>query len=392
MEPRQGRPFHPWRELHRVVLVEGLRQGRDHHLGDPADRLPLGRPRLSGVRAPRLPTGCGVLLVHVLPDEGPLPVRPRCPAADVPRGEGPARWRPGPGLGAHRREPATREGLQGGPRQGRPGARHLGRGQRDRRGRARPHDQEVRTRPRGRVLAHSGDVDGLARLRRTLREPHRRLDAQLLRLVRRPARRVPTGLRRPDRRPGVGGLVERRLPDHVGLQPAGHPHTRRALDDRGPLPRPEGDRGRPRLRRQREVRRRVAAGQAGHRRRTRDGDGPRRAQGVLRRPPDAVLHRVREDLHRPASPGPLGGGGRRRVHRRQVPDRRRSGLDRLDRRGRRRERRVQDRARRLPDGRARGPQRLPGPSLRRGGRGEVEPRARRRSTRRSRCSTPRPGR
>ncbi len=46
----------------------------------------------------------------------------------------------------------------------------------------------------------------------------------------------------------------------------GHPHAGRALDDRGPLPRPEGDRGRPRLRRQREVRRRVAAGQAGHRR------------------------------------------------------------------------------------------------------------------------------
>ena len=124
--------------------------------------------------------------------------------------------------------------------------------------------------------------------------------------------------------------------------------------------------------------------------RTRDGDGPRRAQGVLRRPPDAVLHRVREDLHRPAAPGPAGGGRRRRVHRRQVPDRRRPGLDRLDRRGRRRERRVQDRARRLPDGRARGPQRLAGPSLRRGGRREVEPRARRRSTRRSRCSTPRP--
>ena len=38
---------------------------------------------------------------------------------------------------------------------------------------------------------------------------------------------------------------------------------------------------------------------------------------------DAVLHRVREDLHRPAPPGPARGGRRRRVHRRQVPHRRR---------------------------------------------------------------------
>ena len=71
------------------------------------------------------------------------------------------RRRPGPRLGAHRREPATGEGLQGCPRQGRPGARHLGRGQRDRRGRARPHDRALRPRPRGRLLAHSRDVDGL---------------------------------------------------------------------------------------------------------------------------------------------------------------------------------------------------------------------------------------
>ena len=183
---------------------------------------------------------------------------------------------------------------------------------RDRRRRARPHDQEVRPRPGRRVLPHPRDVDGLARLRRPVREPHRRLDAELLRLVRRPAGRLTAGLRRPDRRPRVRRLVERRLPDHVGLQPPGHPHPGRALDDRGPLPRPEGDRGRPRLRRQREVRRRVAAGQARHRRRAGDGDGPRRPQGVLRRPADAVLHRVREDLHRPAPPGPPRGDRRRR--------------------------------------------------------------------------------
>ena len=54
---------------------------------------------------------------------------------------------------------------------------------------------------------------------------------------------------------------------------------------------------------------------------------------------DAVLHRVREDLHRPAPPGPPRGGGRGRVHRRQVPHRRRPRRPRG-----RGERRVQDRA------------------------------------------------
>ena len=47
LEPRQGGPLHARRQLHRLVLVEGLRQGRDHHLGDPADRLPVGRARTS---------------------------------------------------------------------------------------------------------------------------------------------------------------------------------------------------------------------------------------------------------------------------------------------------------------------------------------------------------
>ena len=36
----QSRSFDPWGELHRILLVEGLRQGRDHHLGITGDRLP----------------------------------------------------------------------------------------------------------------------------------------------------------------------------------------------------------------------------------------------------------------------------------------------------------------------------------------------------------------
>ena len=87
----------------------------------------------------------------------------------------------------------------------------------------------------------------------------------------------PAGLRRPDRRAGVRRLVGRDLPDDVGLQRPGDPHARRALDGRGPLPRHQGRHGQPGLRRQHEVRRRVAARAGRHRRRARDGDGPRDA-------------------------------------------------------------------------------------------------------------------
>ena len=295
LEPRQGGPLHPRRQLHRLLLVEGLRQGRDHHLGDPADRLPVGRAGQPGVRAPRLPARRRLLLVHLLADPGPLPLRPRRAAADVPRGQVPARRRPGQGLGAHRRQPAARQGLQVRPRQGRPGPRQLGRGHRDGRRRLRPHDPEVGPRPGGGLLADPGDVDGLPRVRRPLHLARRRLDAVVLRLVRRPAGRLAPGLRRPDRRPRVRRLVGRRLPGHVGLQRARHPHPRRALDDRGPLPRPEGRRGRAGLRRQREVRRRVAGDRARHRRGAGHGHGPRDPQGVLRRPGDAVLPRLHQD-------------------------------------------------------------------------------------------------
>ena len=323
-------------------------------MGDAADRLSVGRPGLPGVRAPRLPARCGVLLVHLLADPGALPLRPGRPAADVPRGQVPARRGPGARLGAHRRESAAREGLQVRPREGRTGARHLGGGRGDRGRGPRPHDQEVRSGPGGWLLAHPGDVDGLARVGRPVREPDRRLDVELLRLVRRPAGRVAPGLRGPDRRPRVGRLVERRLPDHVGLEPAGDPHPGCALDDRGPLPRPEGDRGRARLRRQREVRRRVVARAARHRRRAGHGNGPRGAQGVLRGPADAVLHGVRQDLHRPSPPGEARPGGRRAADRGQVPDRLRPGLDH---RGRG-ERGLQDRHHRRAHRRARRAQRI----------------------------------
>ena len=41
-----------------------------------------------GVRAPRLPPRCGLLLVHLLAHPRALPVRPRRAAGRLPRGEG----------------------------------------------------------------------------------------------------------------------------------------------------------------------------------------------------------------------------------------------------------------------------------------------------------------
>ena len=65
------------------------------------------------------------------------------------------------------------------------------------------------------------------------------------------------------------------------------------------------------LRGQREVRRRLAARAARHRRRAGHGDGPRDPQGVPRRPADAVLRRLPPPLHRPAVPGDAARAGRR---------------------------------------------------------------------------------
>ena len=306
VEPRQGRPLDPRRELHGLVLVEGLRQGRDHHLGEPADRLPLGRPRPPGVRAPRMPARRCVLLVHLLADPGPLPVRPRRAGRDVPRGARSAR-RPGARVGRDRRRPGQAPPLPAGPRQGRPGAGQLARGGRHGRRRARAHDQDPRPGPVHRLLADPGHVDGVALRRHPVHPAHRRRDDVVLRLVRRPAGRQPAGLRRPDRRPGVRRLVGRDLPDDVGLQRPRHPHARRALDGRGPLPRHQGRHRQPRLRRQHQVRRRVDARPGRHRRRARDGHGSRAAQGVLRRPAHAVLRRLRPAVHRPALPDPARG-------------------------------------------------------------------------------------
>ena len=90
--------------------------------------------------------------------------------------------------------------------------------------------------PGGRILPDPGDVAGVLRGGNPVPVDDRRHDPVLLRLVRGHADRLAAGVRRPDRRAESGRLVELVLPDHLGHQPADHPHAGRALHDRGPLP------------------------------------------------------------------------------------------------------------------------------------------------------------
>ncbi len=62
---RQDRALHPRRELHRLLLVEDLRQGRHRHLGDAADRLSAHAPGSAEPRAARLRARRQLLLVSV---------------------------------------------------------------------------------------------------------------------------------------------------------------------------------------------------------------------------------------------------------------------------------------------------------------------------------------
>ena len=162
--------------------------------------------------------------------------------------------------------------------------------------------------------------------------------------------------------------MERRLPARVGHEPPDDAHAGRPLHDRGPLPRPEGGRRQPRLRGAHEVRRPLAGRPPGHGRRSGDGDGPCHPARVLGRPRRAVLPRLRPPVHRHAA-ARHPAGARRRPRRRSLPDGVRP-------RGRRRERRLEDRRPRRGDRCAGRAERLRGLPLGRG-EGPLEPGARR---------------
>ena len=92
------------------------------------------------------------------------------------------------------------------------------------------------------------------------------------------------------------------------------PQTRtpgRAFLHRGPLQGHQERRRLPRLCRGDQVRRSVAASEAGHRRRAGVGDRPRHPARILPRPHRPVFRGLRPPLHRPADAGPPGAQGRR---------------------------------------------------------------------------------
>ena len=303
LQLRQGRPVDPRGQLHRLLLVEGVRQGRDHHLGVPADRLPHHRAGHARIRAAGLPPRRRLQLVRVLPHPDQAPLRPLGPRRPLPRGPR-TPGRPGAGLGGDRLRSREVARLQNPAGTRRHDPRELGGGHRDHRGRLRSHAEGLRPRPMRGILRHPRDVDDLLRRGIALPRPDRGAAALLLRLVRRPPPGQSAGLRRPDRRSRIRRLVQLPVPDHVGLQRPPHPDPRRAFHGRGALPRPESRGGLPRLRRQHEVRRRLAAGPPRHGRSARPGHGARDPQGVPRRQARTLLPRLHAALFRLALPRP----------------------------------------------------------------------------------------
>ena len=250
------------------------------------------------------------------------------------------------GVGRHRGRPGPAPALQVGPRQGRPRARQLGRGDRDDRRRTRAHDQAVRPGPGRGVLPDPGDVDGVARRRRPVHVADRR------RRCCRSTTGTPT-CRSPRRRcsatrptcpsPGTGGT-----PAYLIMWGSNIPVTRTPDAHWMAEARYRGQKViavSPDYADNVKFADEWLPAAARHRRRAGDGDGPRHAQGVLRRPAGAVLHRLRQA----ATPTcrswsrlePVGDGD---VPAGQVPHRRRSRRERPTRRG------VQDRPARRATG------------------------------------------
>ena len=83
---RQDRAFDPWRELHGLVLVEGLRQGRHRHLGDAADRLSAHAAGPAQPRAARLRARRQLQLVSLFRQPGEISAGALPPAEALARG------------------------------------------------------------------------------------------------------------------------------------------------------------------------------------------------------------------------------------------------------------------------------------------------------------------
>ena len=205
---RQGRALDARRQLHRLVLLERVRQGRDRDLGVAGGGLPLDGRGHARVRAAGLSTGSVVLLVSVLAAAAEVPVRPR---------------------GACFRCSGRRERSVGDPVEAwteiveDPDKARLYRRQRGKGGFVRAswdeavdmiaaaHVHTIRRYGPDRVVGFS-PIPAMSMASYAAGEPlpvaDRRDDPVVLRLVCGPAARLAPELRRSDRRPRVGRLVE----------------------------------------------------------------------------------------------------------------------------------------------------------------------------------------
>ena len=317
---RQDRPVDPWRELHRELLLEDLRQERAGHLGNSADGLSPHPPRSAEPRTARLSTRGELLVVSLQqqPHQIPAGAQPsHRPVARCAQDDGSGR-----SMGLDPGRPGQTATLSAGARARRFRARRMGRDQRtDRRGQ-HPHRQAVGARPRRRLLPHSGDVDDQLRRGDALSQPARRRVHVLLRLVLRSAAVLAADLRRTDRRAGIGRLVQRRISAALGLERLVDAHAGCPFLYRGAVPRREKRGHRPGLHGGRPLRRSLAPSHTGNRRRLGPGDGPRDPAGILRRAAGPVFPGLCPPLFGPAVPGDSGGGAARAYARPDAPGRR----------------------------------------------------------------------
>ena len=112
---RQDRALHARRQLHRLVLVEDLRQGRHRHLGDAADRLPAHAPRPAQPRAARLLARRQLQLVPLFRQPREISAGALAALEAVARGARhcASRWRPGPPSSRTRRSAPPTPGSAG---------------------------------------------------------------------------------------------------------------------------------------------------------------------------------------------------------------------------------------------------------------------------------------
>jgi hypothetical protein len=161
---RQEGALHPWRELHRLMLLGGLCQERDPGVGDPGHRLPGLRIRLSRPRTPGVPPGRDLFVVYLQSGASQASahtIQPGGSVAQCPE----AAYRSGGRLAEHCGKSRSAPSLPEGSRQRRVRTGGLGGGRRACRRLAGAHHQEIWSGPHLRIFPHPGHVHGQLRIR-----------------------------------------------------------------------------------------------------------------------------------------------------------------------------------------------------------------------------------